>query len=285
MSKEPLNKLGKKLRKHWVRCKWRYLALAGLLCLSYCGAKKYGAWTAAQLECNHVALSPAVLPGTGPLKIAFFSDVHNNPGLFREAIRLIRAAKPDLIIFGGDLVTATARFMRTRWAVQGLRDLKDIAPVYGAMGNHDYEKQEQVERVFATAGVPLLRNEAITWTSPAGRQVVIAVVGDHNEGDELPSACLKPAGQEPLPVILVSHDPESRELMKDYDWDLMLSGHTHGGQLGYPFTHKPICFRSDMPSGLYEYEGDRHVFVTRGVGAIFGMRFFSRPEVNILEVK
>lgn len=93
-----------------------------------------------------------------------------------------------------------------------------------------------------------------------------------------------PEGQETKPVLLLAHDPESRFLLNTYDWDLMLAGHTHGGQIGIPFTNHYISFRSDMPSGLYTYTGERHIFVSRGVGATWNMRFFCPPEVNILEI-
>ena len=63
----------------------------------------------------------------------------------------------------------------------------------------------------------------------------------------------------------------------------MLAGHTHGGQLGNPFTGSCISFRSDMPGGTYEENG-RRIFVTRGVGSIYDMRFFCPPEMNFVEV-
>ncbi len=267
----------KKLRK-WL------ISLATLALLCGVGVKYFGEHSALQLQCNHLQLPADALPGAGPLKIAYFADLHNNPELFAQTIAHIATAKPDIIIFGGDMVMAHERFMRTRWAIQGLKKLRSIAPTFAIPGNHDYEKLEQLERVYATAGIPLLRNQAIDWNTPSGTTLRIIGLGDWNEGDESPASCMQPAGQEKHPVLLLSHDPESRWLLRGYDWDLMLSGHTHGGQLGNPFTGDFISFRSSMPAGLFPFEGNRRVFVTRGVGAILRMRFFSPPEVNILEV-
>ena len=70
---------------------------------------------------------------------------------------------------------------------------------------------------------------------------------------------MRPIGQETHPVLLLSHDPESRWRLRRFDWDLMLSGHTHGGQAGNPFTGDFISFRSSTPAGLYEFEGNRRV--------------------------
>lgn len=264
------------------RLRFWFLLLIALICWQ--GIKFYGEWSTEQLECNHIQLPQEALRGAGPLRIAFFSDLHNNPQLFEKAIEHIAAAKPDLILFGGDLVTAEERFRRTKWAVNGFRKLRSIAPTYAILGNHDYEKQEQVERVLATAGISLLRNQAIDWTTPTGSTLRIIGLGDWNEADDAPATCMRPAGQEPHPVLLLSHDPESRWHLRRYDWDIMLSGHTHGGQIGNPFTGQYISLRSSTPAGLFDFESQRRIIVTRGVGAIFNMRFFCPPEVNIIEV-
>ncbi len=260
-------------------------ALLTLAVLCGCGILWYGEYSAQQLQCNTYLLPPDTLPGAGALRIAFISDIHGNTVLFERSLESIIKAKPDLIIFGGDLVTATERFRRSKWAVDGFRKLAKTAPCYAIFGNHDYEKQEQVERVMNTAGVRILRNEALDWTTPSGTVLRIIGLGDYNEGDEAPQACMKRSGEEALPVLLLSHDPESRWLVRSYDWDFMLSGHTHGGQIGNPFTGKAISFRSSMPAGLFEFEGNRRVFVTRGIGAILNKRYFCPPEICIIEQK
>lgn len=249
------------------------------------GGCKFGEYSAKQLQCNTITLPPDTLPGAGALRIAFFSDVHNNPALFIQVVDMIIDAQPDLIIFGGDLVTAEQRFRRSRWAVEGFRRLSEAAPCYAILGNHDYEKLEQVERVLNTAGVQLLRNDALDWKTPSGAVLRIVGLGDYNEGDEAPARCMEKQDEESAPVLLLSHDPESRWLLQHFDWDLMLSGHTHGGQIGNPFTGKAISFRSSMPAGLFDFGKQRRVFVTRGVGAILNMRYFCPPEVNIIEQK
>ncbi|MDO5450437.1 MAG: phosphodiesterase YaeI [Akkermansia sp.] len=271
-----------KLKRHHIK---RLLWLAAALVFLYYCTKWFGQWGAGQLECNTLELPAESLPGAGPLRIAFVSDVHNNRALFKEAVDMVELAKPDLIIYGGDFIMVSERFMRTRKPIEELRRLGSIAPTFAILGNQDYEKLEQVERVFKTAGIPLLRNQALDWTAPSGQEIRIIGLGDYNEGDEAPAQCMKPQGQEDKPVLLLSHDPESRWLLRQYDWDLMLSGHTHGGQLGIPFTEHYISLRSSMPAGSYAFEDNRRVIVTRGVGSIWGMRFFCPPEINIIDIK
>lgn len=273
-----------RLLRHLRRYLRRYLLLALGVFLLWKGLLYAGGWEAGRLECNRLQLPAEALPGAGPLRIAFLADIHNNPALLKKAVAMVREARPDLIILGGDYATAGERFKRTRRFVEPLRELATAAPTFAILGNHDYEKLEQVERVLQTAGIPLLRNVAQDWLTPRGATLRLIALGDWNEGDEAPERCMLPTGQEKHPVLLLSHDPESRWLLRAYDWDVMLSGHTHGGQLGLPFTERYISFRSSMPAGLYDFEGKRRVFVTRGVGAIWGMRFFCRPEVNIIDI-
>lgn len=116
------------------------------------------------MECNVAELPAETLPGAGPLRIAFISDVHNNRGMLDEAIGMIEAAKPDLIIFGGDFIAVDERIMRTRKHMDLLRRLKEIAPTYAILGNMDYERLEQVTRIFATAGCPCCATRR--WTGP-----------------------------------------------------------------------------------------------------------------------
>ena len=70
-----------------------------------------------------------------------------------------------------------------------------------------------------------------------------------------------------------------------YDWDLMLSGHTHGGQIIVPLYGAPFHAVSDRRymAGLKPW-GSRQIHVTRGVGNLLGVRFNCRPEVSLLEV-
>ncbi len=277
----------KRIAKHIKRRFLRYLGV-GFFCavLLGGGVVYYGTTGTEQIECNRLQLPQEALPGTGPLRIAFICDIHNSKEGMKQIVAHVQEAKPDLILLGGDYVTAGQRFMRTRWAINGLKELAEIAPVFAILGNHDYEKLDQVERVLQAAEIPILRNEARNWETPSGGTLCIAGLGDWNEGDEDPHSCLLPNGEEESSVLLVAHDPESRWLVRQYDWDMMLSGHTHGGQIGNPFKNpvEYISMRSSMPAGLFDFEGGRRVFVSRGAGSICGMRFFCPPEINIIDI-
>ncbi len=277
------SRLCRGLRRHLWRHLHQYLLLLLFAGAAGYGVCQYGAWTARQLELNRLNLPQAALPEAGPLSIALISDIHDNRDLLERCVEWVERERPDLILLAGDYIVRHKTLGRTRKLIEPLRRLRAVAPTYAILGNHDYEKLDQVERILAAAGIPLLRNAATTWQTPSGAPLLIAGLGDYNEADEAPESCLPPKGQAGCPVLLLSHDPESRHALYAYDWQLMLSGHTHGGQLGVPFSRKPICFRSDMPSGYY-IEAGRHHVVTRGVGSIFDVRLFSRPEMLMLRV-
>lgn len=261
-----------------------FLVLGLLFILGIANILRHGFRHAERAECNISTLPASVLPGAGPLRIAVIGDAHLMNVPMSWALHYLRKEKPDIIFFVGDLVTGDTRFSRSRTYIHFFETLKTIAPVYAILGNHDYEKLASLERVYAEAGVPLLRNRAIEWTSPAGKTIRIIGLGDWNEGNEKPALCMKLKGKEKLPVILLSHDANSRWLLRRYDWNLMLSGHTHGGQLGNPFTGQYIYPRDSMVAGLYDFEKEHHIFITRGLGALFKLRFFCPPEVNILNI-
>ncbi len=280
-----LARCSQRFQQHLHRQLHRYALLALIAWVGYWLVSWVGGWEASRLEFKRIELPAPALPGAGGLRIAFLSDIHDSKDLVKECVEYIEAEKPDLIIYGGDLATAGSRFKRTRWAVEAFRRLVAVAPTFAVLGNHDYEKLDEVTRIYELAGVRLLRNERAFFLTPGGDTIIIAGLGDWNEGDEQPERCLAPAGSaEPGGVLLISHDPESRDLLRGYAWNLMLAGHTHAGQIGNPFTGKAICLRSDMPVGLFDWEG-RRIYVTPGVGSIMGMRFFSRPGMEIIEIK
>ena len=83
--------------------------------------------------------------------------------------------------------------------------------------------------------------------------------------------------------IVLSHNPDTKKPLAAYGWDLLLCGHTHGGQIGLPFFSARFAPVKDKRfiAGLYQWQG-RHLHITKGVGSGFRIRFNCRPEVSLL---
>ena len=88
------------------------------------------------------------------------------------------------------------------------------------------------------------------------------------------------------PIIVLSHNPDSKDILGDYPWDMMLCGHTHGGQLYLPILGTPFAPVKDhrYVHGLKAWN-DRLIHTTSGIGNLFGMRFNCRPEVSLLTLQ
>lgn len=85
--------------------------------------------------------------------------------------------------------------------------------------------------------------------------------------------------------LVLNHNPDAKERLRTFAWDLMLAGHTHGGQLRLPFFGTPFAPVVDkrFVEGLHRWE-NRWLHISRGVGNLHGLRFNCRPEITLLTV-
>lgn len=87
------------------------------------------------------------------------------------------------------------------------------------------------------------------------------------------------------PTVVLAHNPDTKDVLADRHWDLMLSGHTHGGQVIVPLVGPPFVPVHDKRfiSDLKPWNG-RQIYVSRGVGNVAGVRLNCRPEVTVLDL-
>lgn len=231
-----------------------------------------------------------------PIRILHLSDLHRSwfvpLSMIHHAITLGLAEKPDLIAVTGDFITHNQEVGFEKYA-DCLSRLSAAAPSFAVLGNHDggewasgrfgYADHRHVEDLVKRAGIDLLHNRCLP-VSVRGRTVNLAGVGDLWSKEVNSAAAFR--GIEPgAPVVLLAHNPDSKEALRGRSWDLMLAGHTHGGQIVIPFEGPKYAPVNDFRyiAGLGSWEG-RQIFVTRGVGNVGGVRFRCRPEVSILDV-
>jgi uncharacterized protein len=237
-----------------------------------------------------VPLSDGLKP---PVKLLHLSDLHASPAVRLSYIaRAIEAGlewKPDLICVTGDFITR--RFNEDDAYRRILERLPATAPTYASLGNHDggrwvsenggYGDVEWISKLLEKSGIKLLHNES-TRIRVAQRDLNLVGLGDIWAGnlDAQRGFSARPAGE----TILLSHNPDTKEHVNVFHWNLMLSGHTHGGQLRVPWLGAtPFAPVQDkrFVAGLHPWN-ERWIHVTKGIGSVFGVRINCPPEVSFL---
>ncbi len=197
------------------------------------------------------------------------TDIHVGRTIKRDFIEDLvtrtNAMQPDMIAITGDLVDLPIDDIK-----EDLEPLKELkAPSYFILGNHEYfhGAEAALEHVRSLGIRPLL-NQAIT-VEKDGKQFNLVGINDliGERFGELPPDYERPFQQldNNKPCIVLSHQPKSIERLNNGQrCDLMLSGHTHGGQI-FPFG---LLVMVDQPylSGLHQHDADKQIFVSRGTG-------------------
>ena len=229
-------------------------------------------------------------PAFDGYRIAFLTDLHYSAVVPRawiaRAVAVAMELAPDLILLGGDYVSHRPDY--TGALVDLLRPLTAPDGVLAVLGNHDhYVGAVAVRDALARAGVAELWNTAVTIRRGAGREGALAVAGVGDlQYDAIHFDAALRGVPERVPRIVLSHDPDVFAYWPSaVRLDLMLSGHTHGGQahlplLGPPFVPSQFGFR--YLAGAFEADG-RRLYVSRGVGAITApIRWRCPPEITLL---
>jgi len=245
----------------------------------------------------HLERLPRALDG---LTIAHLSDFHCQPNAAiersaREAIRLTMEENPDLIVITGDL------FEISELACECARQLEGLAAplgVWAVPGNHDRaqrdpfaylearpEDVDTLRRVLSELGIVLLTNES-RIIELDGATLAIAGVDDFAYGrDDARKAISEADGADV--TILLAHTPDMLDDPCVRKADLVLCGHTHGGQIQLPGVGAPwapVWRDRRRASGLLSADGTL-CYVSRGVASATRARFLCRPEVAILTLR
>lgn len=256
---------------------------------------------------SHVPIISKNLPSSfAGLKIVQISDMHlgsygNDLSVVRSGVELINEQHPDLIFFTGDLVNDYAT--EAEPFIEAIGELKARIGKFSILGNHDYSDYTNWESAEAKAanldrlkmihkemGFRLMLDENLPVQIDGE---MIGLLGVQNWGKSFQkygdlSKTIKGSEQYPFRILL-SHDPTHwDEQVKGTGIDLMLSGHTHGAQLGVKIgstTYSPAQWVYKQWAGLY-MNGDQKLYVNRGFGFIgFPGRVGMPPEISVLELQ
>lgn len=227
------------------------------------------------------------------VRVAFFTDTHFGNFYSQEKlpslVNSINKQEADIVIFGGDFFDNYARDLN-----EGLIDLKLITKnlskinakygKYAVYGNHDNGggASRIYDELMSDSGFTVLKNDTASLD-----KLKINIIGfdDYLLGDI----------QNPLPDIdnnyyniLVSHEPDAVDIHDVSNADIILSGHSHGGQVVIPYiTEKtlPVGAKTYV-KGKYDISDDTTLYVSRGIGTtVIPYRFLSVPEILVVDIK
>jgi uncharacterized protein len=232
---------------------------------------------------------PVLPPGLPRLRLAFASDLHfgptTPPATLARALEHLVAARPDLLVLGGDYVFLDA----TAEAVDGLSRWAATVPArtkVAVLGNHDlWADDRAVEQALEAAGAEVLVNSAVTLPAPH-RSVAVVGLDDPFAGRPDGAHAFAEAEGAAL-VIAVCHSPDGLDHVAGRGAALLLTGHTHGGQVALP-GHVPIIVPGRLgrryPFGLHRV-GATHLFVSRGLGGVeVPLRAWASPDVAVIDL-
>ena len=229
-------------------------------------------------------------------RIVHLSDLHMGstvPSEFlQHVMQTVQKLAPDLVVLTGDFVHTKPDEVAELTTL--LRHLQAPSGVFAVLGNHDYganypgdSRLLGVEDVVITAleraGITVLRNDWVPITAGAHRFALMGV-------DELWSGQASVAPLRTVPTaysrVVLCHNPDVFSFLPAQNFDLLLCGHTHGGQVRLP-PFPPLLTATTnrrLWGGLTAHEHS-WVFVSRGIGYTWRVRFASRPECVEITLK
>jgi predicted MPP superfamily phosphohydrolase len=261
-------------------------SLGGAIGLGVAGMG-YSLLEAGWIRIQHNTLTVPRLPA--PFRgstIAFLSDVHHGPftslDYVRDVVKLTNSLSPDAILLGGDYVHRDGQYIGP--CFEALSGLQSPWGAYGVLGNHDHwEGAAETRQAMKAGGITELTNSGV-WIEQDGSRLRLSGVGDFWEDVQDLDRALADTQQEET-AILLSHNPDFVEGITDRRVGLVLSGHTHGGQIVLPVVgapRVPSLYGQKYLRGLVKTPHTQ-VFVTRGLGTVtLPLRFCCRPEIALL---
>lgn len=243
--------------------------------------------TVRETEVRLASLPPA-LDG---IRVLLVTDVHAGPFLAAEALARafgrLRETLPDVVVHGGDL--ATTRFEEILPHGPAVESLRGSIATLGVLGNHDHytRRGADVARWLEDHGVRMLVNDA-ALVERDGARIAFAGIDDWNVGRPDVAAAMGAARRlaPESPAVLVSHNPDGAPTAAAAGARLVLSGHTHGGQVrvpGLPVLVRMSRYRFD--EGLHR-AGGAAIVVSRGLGVSgVPIRLGVAPEADLVTLR
>ena len=234
---------------------------------------------------NHVELGKK--NDRTPLNVVQISDLqvseYYETNRLDKVIEKVNAQKPDILLFTGDLFDNYSKYPEQRAPmIEKLNAFKANIGKYAVWGNHDYGggAVRVYEDVMSAGGFTVLRNQGETLTLSDGRQVFLGGLDDSLLGNPSVSDTLA-YRQNYDYAITMTHEPDVADGFIGTDTQLVLAGHSHGGQVWLPFYPIKNVLAEKYTRGLYQLDAITQLYVNTGIGTTsIHARFGVIPEVT-----
>jgi predicted MPP superfamily phosphohydrolase len=239
------------------------------------------------IEVKQIEISDPDVPASfRGFRIAFLTDIHLGPyfslSRLNEVVAQVNGLIPDLVLLGGDYVRLGSQYIAPCFAALG--KLKAPCGVYGVLGNHDHWEDADLSwKEMKRNGIVPLDNAGF-WIQRGEKKIKIGGVGDLWTDRQDLSPTIGDARVDDF-VILVSHNPDFMERLTTDKIDLVLCGHTHGGQVTFfglyaPFL--PVTTGQKYRTGVVDTPSAK-VVISNGIGTVTPpVRFFAPPQIVVI---
>ncbi|MCE5213883.1 MAG: metallophosphoesterase [Methanobacterium sp.] len=218
-------------------------------------------------------------------KIVFISDIHAGP-LFsqqrvNDLVNQVNNLHPDLILLGGDYVSGEDEYVNSTF--ESLSKLNATYGVYAVLGNSD--PQFTTWEALNNSPINDIGNMG-TWIGDSQGEIRLGGIGAGNDRQDYEDVTEDASSRDF--VIMLSHDPDYFEEVDKSMVDLVLSGHTHGGQVtffGLYAPYLPSKYGQKYRTGVIK-EVNSTLIISNGIGTVnFPVRFFARPQIIVINLK
>ena len=271
--------------------KHKFLSLFIACILIICGCIFYATKIEPhRLTTNHVSLNQN--NGNRPLKIVQFSDVHVKSNFtyqdLDKVIKKINAQNPDIVIYSGDLYDHYDQYNDDPHVIEELKKINSKYAKLSVFGNHDRSFPAQYQNIMSSSGFTLLQNQNYYLTTKNGSKILFTGLDDGILGN---SYIPNDSTQNIKYKILLSHEPEQVLNYIGYDYNVALTGHSHGGQINIPGIKYEILRRTrhstKYVNGMYSLPNShiKKMYVNSGIGTTqLNARFGVVPKITIFNL-
>ena len=227
------------------------------------------------------------------IKIVHLTDFHSDGFSKREkrVLKILENIDPDLIFITGDFIDHSSKDLESCEKFWSELSGRYQGKVFGVLGNHEHWIKSPnitaIEGLLEKNGIPILNNENKKIFQGDEFIYLLGVDDPDSKKDDLPKAMI--GTEENISKILLAHSPDIIDNLQGEKVDLILAGHTHGGQIVIPFV-KPFWVPTEnhgkYVSGLFRVN-DTNLYVNRGIGLspALPIRFNCPPEITVIKLK